>query len=109
MVEHPFSYPVVRDGDGEVGARYRLEALPHIVVVGRDGRIRGSYVGYTSKATLEKAVREAVEAAPDRRPLVAPRRRRGVRLLFFQVAALSRFARERLALRARTRGARSLP
>jgi len=64
MVEHPFSYPVVHDGDGEVGARYRLEALPHIVVVGRDGRIRGSYVGYTSKATLEKAVREAVEAAP---------------------------------------------
>ena len=64
MVEHPFSYPVVHDGDGEVGARYRLEALPHIVVVGRDGRIRGSYVGFTSKATLEKAVREAVEAAP---------------------------------------------
>ena len=65
MVEHPFSYPVVHDGDGEVGARYRLEALPHLVVVGRDGRIRGSYVGYTSKATLEKAVREAVEAAPE--------------------------------------------
>ena len=65
MVEHPFSYPVVHDADGEVGARYRLEALPHLVVVGRDGRIRGSYVGYTSKATLEKAVREAVEAAPE--------------------------------------------
>jgi len=65
MVEHPFSYPVVLDGDGAVGARYRLEALPHIVVVGRDGRIRASYVGYTSKATLEKAVREAVEATPE--------------------------------------------
>ena len=72
MVEHPFSYPVVHDGDGEVGARYRLEALPHIVVVGRDGRIRGSYVGFTSKATLEKAVREAVEAAP-RPPRASPR------------------------------------
>ena len=33
-------------------------------------------------------------------PLVAPRRRRGVRLLFLQVAALSRFARERLGRRA---------
>jgi thiol-disulfide isomerase/thioredoxin len=61
MVEHPFSYPVVRD-DGEVGARYRVEALPSLVVIGRDGRIRGSYVGYTSQSTLEKAVREAVEA-----------------------------------------------
>ena len=30
---------------------------------------------------------------------VAPRRRRGVRLLFFQVAAISRFARERLFAR----------
>ena len=65
MVEHPFSYPVVHDSDGEVGARYRLEALPYIVVVGRDGRIRRSYVGYTSKETLEKAVRDAVEAAPE--------------------------------------------
>jgi thiol-disulfide isomerase/thioredoxin len=65
MVEHPFSYPVVQDGDGEVGARYRLEALPHIVVVGRDGRIRGSYVGFTSKATLEKALRDAVEATAE--------------------------------------------
>jgi thiol-disulfide isomerase/thioredoxin len=64
MVEHPFSYPVVRDGDGEVGARYRVEALPHIVVLGRDGRIRGSYVGYTTQSTLEKALREAVEPAP---------------------------------------------
>jgi thiol-disulfide isomerase/thioredoxin len=64
MVEHPFSYPVVRDVDGEVGARYRVEALPSIVVIGRDGRIRGSYVGYTMKGTLEKAVREAVEAQP---------------------------------------------
>jgi thiol-disulfide isomerase/thioredoxin len=61
MVEHPISYPVVRD-DGEVGARYRVEALPSLVVIGRDGRIRGSYVGYTSQSTLEKAVREAVEA-----------------------------------------------
>ena len=64
LVEHPFSYPVVRDGDGEVGARYRLEALPNIVVIGRDGRIRSSFVGYTSKGTLEKALRDAVDAAP---------------------------------------------
>src|SRR5437763_8548182 len=64
LIEHPFSYPVVRDGDGEIGALYRVEALPTIVVLGRDGRIRGSYVGYTTKGTLEKALREAVEATP---------------------------------------------
>jgi cytochrome c biogenesis protein CcmG, thiol:disulfide interchange protein DsbE len=64
MVEHPMSYPVVRDADGEVGARYRLEALPNIVVIGRDGRIRGSFIGLTMQGTLEKALREAVDAAP---------------------------------------------
>src|SRR4029079_19527800 len=44
---------------------------------------------------------------PDRpgllRPVGAPRRRRGVRLLFFQVAELPRFARERLSAPARIR------
>jgi thiol-disulfide isomerase/thioredoxin len=64
LVEHPFSYPVVRDVDGDVGARYRLEALPNIVVIGRDGRIRGSYIGLTMRSTLEKALRDAVEAGP---------------------------------------------
>jgi len=64
LIEHPFSYPVVRDGDGEVGGLYRVEALPTIVVLGRDGRIRTSYVGYTMKGTLEKALRDAVEATP---------------------------------------------
>ena len=47
---------------------------------------------------LADRFREADREGPDReRRLVAPRRRRGVRLLFFQVAALPRFARERLA------------
>jgi thiol-disulfide isomerase/thioredoxin len=64
LIEHPFTYPVVRDTDGEVGALYRVEALPTIVILGRDGRIRGSYVGYTMKGTLETAVREAVQASP---------------------------------------------
>jgi len=64
MVEHPITYPVVRDADGEVGARYRLEALPNIVVIGRDGRIRGSFIGLTMEGTLEKALRDAVEASP---------------------------------------------
>jgi thiol-disulfide isomerase/thioredoxin len=63
MVEHPITYPVVRD-DGEVGSLYRVEALPSIVVLGRDGRIRASFVGFTTRGTLEKALREAVEAAP---------------------------------------------
>ncbi|HEY7370666.1 MAG TPA: TlpA disulfide reductase family protein [Polyangia bacterium] len=63
LAEHHFTYPVVRDGDGQVGERYRVEALPTIVVVGRDGSVRASFVGYTMKGTLDKALRDAVEAA----------------------------------------------
>jgi thiol-disulfide isomerase/thioredoxin len=63
MAAHPFSYPVVQD-DGEVGALYRVEALPSIVVIGRDGRIRATFIGFTMKGTLEKALREATEASP---------------------------------------------
>jgi hypothetical protein len=33
-------------------------------VIGRDGRIRGSFIGLTMQGTLEKALREAVDAAP---------------------------------------------
>ena len=73
LIEHPITYPVVRDGDGEVGARYRLEALPNIVVIGRDGRIRGSFIGLTMKGTLEKA--------PARRGRSQGRNGRGVRRL----------------------------
>src|SRR4030095_2922428 len=60
LAAHPFSYPVVRDGDGEVGARYRLEALPNIVVIGRDGRIRRSYIGLTMASPLGGAPRGAL-------------------------------------------------
>ena len=62
MAAHPMGYPAVIDG-GEVGARYRLQALPNLFVVGRDGRIRASFIGYTRKETLERALREALAAA----------------------------------------------
>jgi len=63
LAAHRFTYPVVRDG-GEVGERYRLEVLPSILVLGRDGRIRASFIGYTTRGTLEKALRDAVEVQP---------------------------------------------
>jgi thiol-disulfide isomerase/thioredoxin len=64
MAAHPIGYPVVID-NGDVGARYRLQALPNLFVVGRDGRIRGSFIGYTRKETIERALREALDARAD--------------------------------------------
>ena len=65
MTAHPMGYPVVIDDNGDVGGRYRLQALPNLFVVGRDGRIRGSFIGYTRKETLERALREALDARAD--------------------------------------------
>jgi thiol-disulfide isomerase/thioredoxin len=67
MSAHSLPYPVVGD-DGRVGGLYRVEALPSLVLIGRDGHIRESFVGYTSKGALDKAIGEALNApaAPTR-------------------------------------------
>jgi thiol-disulfide isomerase/thioredoxin len=58
LIEHPIPYPVVVD-QGPVGGLYKVEALPTLVVVGRDGRLRKSFVGFTSGAAIDSALREA--------------------------------------------------
>ncbi len=58
MAAHHIPYPVVAD-DGSVGELYKVEALPTLVVIGRDGRIRSSFIGYTTQHTLDKAIGDA--------------------------------------------------
>ena len=58
LAAHPVPYPVVID-DGTVGALYKVEALPSLVVIGRDGLIRKSFVGYTAQGALDRALRDA--------------------------------------------------
>jgi thiol-disulfide isomerase/thioredoxin len=58
LAAHPVPYPVVVD-DGTVGALYKVEALPSLVVIGRDGLIRKSFVGYTTEGALDRALRDA--------------------------------------------------
>jgi thiol-disulfide isomerase/thioredoxin len=61
VLAHHVPYPVVVD-DGHVGGRFKVEALPTLMVLGRDGRIRSSFVGYTTESTLTKALGEALDA-----------------------------------------------
>jgi cytochrome c biogenesis protein CcmG/thiol:disulfide interchange protein DsbE len=58
----PAPYPMVYD-DGVVAAKYRVSALPHMVVVGRDGTVRKVFWGLTRKAELAAALRRAAGAA----------------------------------------------
>ena len=55
---HHIPYPVVVD-DGSVGVLYKVEALPSLIVIGRDGRIRQSFVGLTTERSLDRALEDA--------------------------------------------------
>jgi thiol-disulfide isomerase/thioredoxin len=59
--QHDVPYPIVSE-DGEVGARYKVRALPQITVIGKDGSVRKTFVGFTTKASLESTLAAAVAA-----------------------------------------------
>jgi thiol-disulfide isomerase/thioredoxin len=54
----PFPYPVVID-DKEVGGRYGVYSIPHLVVIGRDGKILRVFVGGATRAQLAAALAAA--------------------------------------------------
>jgi thiol-disulfide isomerase/thioredoxin len=60
LAERPFPYPVVID-DKEVGGLYGVFSIPHLVVIGRDGRIARVFVGGVSRSQLDAALRAASE------------------------------------------------
>jgi peroxiredoxin len=59
--DHPAPYPMVIDLKGEVSGEYKVVALPHMVLVGRDGAVRKAFWGVTSRAELAGALAAAVE------------------------------------------------
>jgi cytochrome c-type biogenesis protein len=61
LAQHPIPYPVVSD-DGSLGSTYKVRALPTLFIVGKDGSIRDSFVGFTSKGTLARALERAASA-----------------------------------------------
>ena len=57
--EHPAPYPMVIDSEGEVGSLYKVVALPHIVLVDRDGSIIKTFWGVTSETEISQALAAA--------------------------------------------------
>jgi len=58
LAQRPFPYPVVID-DKEVGGRYGVYSIPHLVIVGRDGNIARVFVGGVGRAQLAAALAAA--------------------------------------------------
>jgi thiol-disulfide isomerase/thioredoxin len=62
LTTHPAPYPMVIDRDGEVGSLYKVVALPHIVLVGRDGAIVKTFWGVTSESEISQALASAASS-----------------------------------------------
>jgi peroxiredoxin len=58
LKNHPAPYPIVID-DGEVSGRYNVVALPHMVVLDREGTVRKIFMGVTTQSELASALRRA--------------------------------------------------
>jgi peroxiredoxin len=59
LQRHPAPYPIVLDDDGRVGTEYNVPALPHMVVLGRDGSVRKVFTGITTRNELSRALSRA--------------------------------------------------
>lgn len=55
------SYPILMDR-GEVSNAYRVSALPTTYVIGRDGKIHTSHIGYTDYDDIAADIRQALES-----------------------------------------------
>ncbi|MBX7190799.1 MAG: TlpA family protein disulfide reductase [Sandaracinaceae bacterium] len=51
------SYPTVHDADGRLQASYEVSALPTLLVIDVDGRVRDAHVGAVDRAWLEAHAR----------------------------------------------------
>ena len=57
--KHGWTFPNLRDADGAVGNRYRLDGLPNTFVLDRDGRIVRHLRGPQTVAQFQRAVAAA--------------------------------------------------
>lgn len=55
--------PIAHDEHGHLQLLYKVEAYPHMVLVDREGRVRVVHTGFTSAASLEASLSEAIERA----------------------------------------------
>ena len=68
----PYSFRILLDRTGEIGAKYKADAIPTLAVVDKDGLIKSYFRGVTEENRLRQAVSAAMAAAG---PPVRPARR----------------------------------
>lgn len=56
--------PLLIDRDERVARRYRVRGLPHTFIIDRQGKVFHAWPGYGGAGTVERLVRQALEAEP---------------------------------------------
>ncbi len=71
MAKNPsYTFPILLDRDAAVGNKYKAEAIPTLVVVGRDGLIKAWDQGVRDEDVLRAAVAKALAERAPARPAV---------------------------------------
>jgi thiol-disulfide isomerase/thioredoxin len=60
LAEEPIDAAVVMDTEGTASAAYRVEAIPHTVIIGRDGIVQAVHVG--AAEGMEAKLRKQLDA-----------------------------------------------
>ena len=59
LTRNPYTIPILLDPEGEVGRLYQADAIPTLVVIGRDGKISTYFQGVREESSLRGALARA--------------------------------------------------
>jgi cytochrome c biogenesis protein CcmG, thiol:disulfide interchange protein DsbE len=57
LADNNYTLPVIHDSDGAVAKEYYVEAIPFLVVIGTDGKVIATHLGY-SEGVIEELTKE---------------------------------------------------
>jgi len=65
MNDNHFSFPVLLDTDGLMNEEYKLAGIPTTVVIGKDGKVKNAWIGYSddSDDEVDQALDQALNAS----------------------------------------------
>ncbi len=59
LAANPYTFPILMDGQSDAGRKYLAEALPTLVIVGRDGKVASYFRGVRDESVIREALGKA--------------------------------------------------
>ena len=66
---------VIEDRNGWIAAHYAISSIPHLFIIGRDGKVLANHIGYGDRSLDELVtdINQALRGAPPSEPEIPPR------------------------------------